>query len=80
MTIQALIETLNTLTTGELGQLRARVAEARAEAAAMGLADVAGALDEALAALAAFDLKTFRKRVNHAVARLGHARETAPSA
>ena len=80
MTIQALIETLNTLTTGELGQLRARVAEARAEAAAMGLADVAGALDEALAALAALDLKTFRKRINHAVSRLGHAREAAPSA
>ena len=46
----------------------------------MGLADVAGALDEALAALAAFDLKTFRKRINHAVSRLGHAREAAPSA
>lgn len=77
MTIRALIDVLNNLTTGELGRLAARVTEVRDEAERMGLDEVARILDDALLALAAGDLKSFRKRVQHAVSRLGHAREPA---
>ncbi len=79
MTIRALIEILNNLTTGEVGRLSARVGEVRDEARRMGLAEVAGLLDEALAQLAVCDLRGFRKKVQHAVSRLGHVRETAAS-
>ncbi len=75
MTIRALIEVLNNLTTGELARLSARVTEVRDACRTMGQDEPAAILDEALAALAACDLKTFRKRVQHAVSRLGHARE-----
>lgn len=72
MTIKAVIETLNTLTTGELTQLHVRVAEARDRIQELGHADIAALLDEALGLLKAFDVKGFRKKVQHAVSRLGH--------
>lgn len=77
MTIRALIEILNTLTTGELSRLSARVTEVREQARAMSLEEVVAILDQALDSLAAGDLKVFRKRIQHAVSRLGHAREPA---
>ncbi len=79
MTIRALIEILNNLTTGEVGRLAARVGEVRDEARRLGLAEIAALLDEALARLAAGDLKAFRRTVQHAVSRLGHVREAAPA-
>jgi hypothetical protein len=78
MTTRALIETLNNLTFGELGRLSARVVEVRAEAAKLGQDEAARILDEALAALAAGDLRAFRKKIQHAVSRLGHARDPVP--
>ncbi len=73
MTIKALIEVLNNLTSGELGRMSARVREVRHEAASMGLEEVVRILDDALASLDACDLKGFRKKLQHAVSRLGHA-------
>jgi len=78
MTIRGLIEVLNNLTTGELSRLNARFAEVRAEAERLGLVEVAAILDEARAALDAGDLKVFRRKIHHAVSRLGHVREPAP--
>ncbi len=75
MTIRALIEVLNNLTTGELSRLSARVVEVRDQARALGLAEVVAILEEALELLAAGDLKGFRRKIQHAVSRLGHARE-----
>jgi hypothetical protein len=79
MTIRALIEVLNNLTAGELSRLHARVADVRDEASRLGLAEVTTILDEARAALDAGNLKTFRRRLQHAVSRLGHVREPAPN-
>ncbi len=75
MTTKALIEVLNNLTTGELGRLAVRVREVREEARKMDLAEVVAILDEALAALGTCELKLFRKKVQHAVSRLGHIKD-----
>ena len=75
MTIRGLIEVLNNLTAGELSRLHARVAEVRAEAERLDLAEVVAILDDARDALDAGDLKTFRRKIHHAVSRLGHVRE-----
>lgn len=75
MTTRALIEVLNNLMTGEFARVAARLGEVRREVRLMGLDDVAAILDEAVAALDAADLKTFRRKIQHAVSRLGHAKE-----
>ncbi|RMG48794.1 MAG: hypothetical protein D6718_01050 [Acidobacteria bacterium] len=75
MKVRALIDTLNNLTVGELGTLASRVGEVRSEAAKMGLDEVAAILDEALGCLDRCDLKGFRKKIQHAVSRLGHVKE-----
>ena len=77
MTIKGLIETLNNLTSGELSRIASRVEEVRAEAHALALDEVVVLLDEALALLEAGDVKGFRKKLHHAVSRLGHLREPA---
>lgn len=73
MTTKALIDVLNNLTSGELSRLSVRLADVRAAARDMGLDEVVALLDEATAALDASDLKTFRRKIQHAVSRLGHA-------
>ncbi len=72
---KALIDVLNNLTIGELGTLRSRLAEVRETVAEKGLDEIAEILDEARARLDALDIKGFRKKVQHAVSRLGHVRE-----
>lgn len=73
MTVKTIIDVLNNLTFGEISRLRGRVQEARAEIAALGHDEIALALDEALALLETGDLKGFRKKIQNAVSRLGHA-------
>ncbi len=80
MTIKALIEVLNNLTAGELSRLSATLAEVRAEVRALGLDEIGAILDEAVAALDACDLKLFRRKLQHAVSRLGHVRESGVTA
>lgn len=81
MRTRALIETLNNLSFGELGTVTRRVGEVRDEADQLELDEIVAILDEALRALGEGDLKLFRKRLNHAVSRLGHAkvRESEPA-
>lgn len=74
MTVKTIIDVLNNLTTGELGRLTERVREARDESRALGLGEVTEILETALQHLEQGDLKGFRKKINHAVSRLGHSR------
>lgn len=74
LTTSQLIAHLNGLTVGDLDSLKTRLDEAIAACSALGHDEVAPVLEEARQCLAAGDLKTFRKRVGTAVARLGHLR------
>jgi len=74
MNVRALIHALNNLTFGELTALEKRVRELRDEVDGLGLSEVGGILDEALSHLSRSDIKAFRKKVQHAVSRLGHLR------
>lgn len=74
MTTSQLIAHLNGLTVGGLDSLTARIEAAIAACRALGHEAVAPILDEARESLRQGDLKTFRKRVETAVARLGHLR------
>jgi len=77
MSIKALIHTLNHLTIGEITALTYRVQECRNEALGLGLTQISSILDEALEHLEHADIKLFRKRIAHAVSRLGHVRDVA---
>lgn len=75
MNKKALIDTLNSLTVGQFSTIQSRLDEVRETTHAAGLDEIAAILDEARAALDGFDLKGFRKKVQHAVSRLGHLRD-----
>ena len=72
MDVRAIIHVLNNLTLGEFSRLAGRVREAREEVARLGHDEVVAILDEAVEALERADLRTFRRRIRHAVSRLGH--------
>lgn len=69
-----IIALLNALSLGDLEAIRARLEEAKTACAGLGHEEVAATIGEAGDALRAGDLKTYRKRVETAVARLGHLR------
>ena len=69
-----LIALLNSLTLGDLDAIRAKLDEARAECASLGFDEVGAIVDDARGALVGGDVKTYRKRVETAIARLGHLR------
>ena len=68
------IAALNALTHGDLDAIRAKLAEARGACEKLGHAEVASIVAEAHGALTGGDLKTYRKKVETAVAKLGHLR------
>ncbi len=72
MTAQQLIAFLNALTLGDRESLLAKLEEARAAVAALGHDDLAGTVGDARGALLAGDVKKYRKKVETAIARLGH--------
>lgn len=74
MTPTQIIALLNSLALGDLDGIRGKLDEARAGCAALGKAEIATLVGEAREALASGDLTTYRKRVETAVARLGHVR------
>ena len=74
MTPTQVIALLNSLNVGDLDALRSKLDEARAQCAGLGHDDVALVVAEARQALITGDLRTYRKRVETAVARLGHLR------
>lgn len=69
-----IIACLNSMGVGETQVLRAKLDEARAACREIGEAELADKLDEADRALDTADLKTYRKRVETVIARLGHLR------
>ena len=68
------IALLNALTHGDLEAIRAKLAEARGACEQLGHDEVASIVAEAHGALLDGDLKTYRKKVETAVAKLGHLR------
>ena len=69
-----LIALLNSLSLGDLDAIRAKLDEASTACGALGRDELAAVLAEARTALSSGDLKTYRKRVETAVAKLGHLR------
>jgi len=68
------IALLNALSVGDLDAIRSKLAEARGACERLGHDDVASLVAEAHGALSGGDLKTYRKKVETAVAKLGHLR------
>lgn len=69
-----LIALLNSLSFGDIDAIRTKLDEARGALEALGHDEVAAIVADARAALMGGDLKTYRKRVETAVAKLGHLR------
>ncbi len=69
---QQIIAWLNSIGVGEMDLLRTKLGEAREACRRIDQAELADKLDEAGRALASADLKTYRKRVETVIARLGH--------
>lgn len=74
MTPAQLIAHLHSISVGDVAGLRAKLEQARLACVALEQADLADKVVEAGHALDAADLKTFRKRIETVVARLGHLR------
>ena len=74
MDTSKLIAFLNAINVGELGSIRGKLAQAEEACRQMDQAHLGDLLNEAATALAGADLKTYRKRVETVVAKLGHLR------
>lgn len=73
-TIDRAIGTLNSIRTGELSRILARLGEVQGALEELGEPALLGVLEEARQALSEGDLPIFRKRLQHVVSRLGHLR------
>jgi hypothetical protein len=74
MTASQLLAYLNAMVLGDLDSIHDKLGEARRACVALDQEALADKLLEAEQALARADLKTFRKRMETVVARLGHLR------
>jgi hypothetical protein len=74
VTPDRVIALLQSLSVGELAGVRVKLDEARQACLALEHAELADKLSEAGQALDSADLKTYRKRIETVVARLGHLR------
>lgn len=72
MNTTQLIAYLNALNVGEMDRIRTKLREARKACLALDQATLADQLREADQALIRADLKTYRRRVETVIARLGH--------
>ena len=72
MTPAQIIGSLNALQRGELDSIRSTLHEARLACLDLQQETLAQQLDEADRALTSADLRTYRKRVETVIARLGH--------
>jgi len=69
-----LIAFLNAIEVGEMRGIRVKVEQARQACLELDLGELADKLAEAGDALRTADMKTYRKRIETVVARLGHLR------
>jgi len=74
MDISQLIAYLNALNVGEMDAIRDKLEQARQTCLDLQQAELADYLGDASRALSNADLKTYRKRVETVIARLGHIR------
>jgi cobalamin biosynthesis protein CobD/CbiB len=74
MNTSKLIAHLNSINVGEMDGIRSKLVEARQACIALNQQELAAKLEEAEEALEKADLKTYRKRLETVVARLGHLR------
>ena len=74
MSPSQIIAALNALSKGEVDLIRSRLEEASAACRELGHDDLAGQLDEARDAIVATDVRTYRKKVETVISRLGHLR------
>jgi hypothetical protein len=74
MNASKLIAFLNAINVGEMDSIRTKLDAARQACRDLDLGDLEGVLAEAEEALGRADLKTYRKRIETVVARLGHLR------
>jgi hypothetical protein len=74
MNTSQLIAFLNSINVGALDGIRGKLGQARQACREMGQPELAGLLEEAESALGRADMKTYRKRIETVVARLGHLR------
>ena len=69
-----LLTHLNSIRVGDLSAIKSKLLEAREGCVAMEQDGLAELLGEAISALDQADMKTYRKRVETVIARLGHIR------
>ena len=74
MTPSQLIAFLHALKLGDLEALAAKLVEARTACLALEQPELAGCVEEAATALRQADLKTYRRKLETVVSRLGHLR------
>ena len=74
MTEKQLIAFLNALTLGDLASLLQKLDQAASAAAALGHEEIASIVLEARGALGGGDLKGYRRKLETAIARLGHVK------
>ena len=74
MDANQLIAHLNAIKIGDLDAIRGKLQQASQACVGIEQPDLAGKLDEALEALDRLDLKTYRRRVEAVVSKLGHIR------
>lgn len=74
MDASQLIAYLNAIDVGEMEGIRFKLARARQECVALDQDDLAVKLAEAESALDSADLRTYRKRIETVIAKLGHLR------
>jgi cobalamin biosynthesis protein CobD/CbiB len=74
MTTSQLIAFLHALKLGDLDALTAKLREAQAACLELGREDLAACVEEASGALRQADLKTYRRKLETVVSRLGHLR------
>jgi len=72
MNASQIVSHLNAIRVGDLAAIRTKLAEARAALAGLEQPELAEKLVEAEQALARADLRTYRKRLETVVSRLGH--------
>jgi hypothetical protein len=74
MTPSQLIAFLHALNLGDLEALTGKLREAEGACNTLGRPDLAACVEEAAAALSQADLKTYRRKLETVVSRLGHLR------
>lgn len=74
MNASQILSHLKALRVGDLDALRGKLQIAREACDGLQQVDLAVTLDEAMSALDRADLKTYRKRVETVIAKLGHLR------